>query len=65
MIDAAENTGRQCRLLRPIRDHEGRTRFEEVPLIMKHMRNLEREMFLVRFSDGATVFVFPDEIAVI
>ncbi len=65
MTNAAENTGRQCRLLRPIRDHEGRTRFEEVPHILKYMRNLEREMFLVRFADGATVFVFPDEIAVI
>lgn len=65
MTDAGENAGKQCRLLRPIRDHEGRTRFEEEPRIMKHMHNLEREMFLVRFADGATVFVFPDEIAVI
>lgn len=65
MIDVVESAGRQCRLLRPIRDHEGRTRFEEVPKIVKHLNNLDREMFLVRFADGATVFVFPDEIAVI
>ena len=57
--------GTQCRLLRPIRDHEGRARFDESPQILRYVRNLDREMFLVRFDDGATTFVFPDEIALI
>jgi hypothetical protein len=54
--------GTTCRLLRPIRDHEGRIRFEERPQVLRRISNLEREMFLVRFDDGATTFVFPDEV---
>ena len=54
--------GAACRLLRPIRDREGRIRYEEHPRILRKITNLEREMFLVRFDDGATTFVFPDEI---
>jgi len=52
-----------CRLLRPVRDHEGRIRFVERPIILQHIRNLDRSMYLVQFSDGATTFLFPDEIA--
>ena len=55
--------GTPCRLLRPIRDREGRLRYEERPRFLRRITNLEREMFLVRFDDGATTFVFPDEIA--
>lgn len=54
--------GATCRLLRPIRDHEGRLRYEEHPRVLRRITNLEREMFLVRFDDGATTFVFRDEI---
>jgi len=57
-------TGRHCRLLRPVRDHEGRTRFGEQPTILRQIRNLDRSMFLVQFADGATTFLFPDEVAV-
>jgi predicted thioredoxin/glutaredoxin len=64
MTSAVETVvaGTACRLLRPIRDREGRLRYEEHPRILRRITNLEREMFLVRFDDGATTFVFPDEI---
>jgi hypothetical protein len=54
---------RRCSLIRPIRDHEGRPRFNENPVIVKKVINLGRLMYLVRFDDGATTFVFPDEIS--
>jgi hypothetical protein len=56
--------GRHCRLLRPVRDHEGRSRFEERPRILREINNLDRHMYLVRFDDGATTFLFPDEVVV-
>lgn len=59
-----ETVGRHCRLLRPVRDHEGRTRFGEQPTILRQIKNLDRSMYLVQFSDGATTFLFPDEITI-
>jgi hypothetical protein len=56
--------GRHCRLLRPVRDHEGRTRFSEKPKVLREVNNLERHMLLVQFDDGATTFLFPDEVVV-
>lgn len=56
--------GRQCRLRRPIRDRSGRSRFQEMPIIVRELFNLDRHMYLVRFSDGATTFVFPHEVDV-
>lgn len=56
--------GRLCRLLRPVRDHEGRSRFGEQPTILRQIRNLDRSMYLVQFADGATTFLFPDEVAI-
>ncbi len=53
---------RRCSLVRPIRDHEGRVRFHETPEVVKEINNLGRLMYLVRFADGATTFLFPDEI---
>jgi hypothetical protein len=53
-----------CRLLRPVRDHVGRTRSDERPIILRHVRNLDRSMCLVQFSDGSTTFLFPGEVAV-
>jgi hypothetical protein len=55
--------GRNCRLLRPVRDHEGRNRFGEKPRILREVTNLDRHMYLVQFDDGATTFLFPDEVA--
>jgi len=56
--------GRQCKLLRPVRDHEGRSRFVERPRILREVDNLDRRMYLVQFDDGATTFLFPNEVAV-
>jgi len=56
--------GRQCRLLKPVRDHDGRSRFAEKPTILRELSNLERKMYLVQFNDGATTFLFPDEVSV-
>jgi hypothetical protein len=55
--------GRHCRLLRLIRDREGRNRFKEQPLILREVNNLDRRMYLVQFDDGATTYLFPDEVA--
>jgi hypothetical protein len=55
--------GRNCRLLRPVRDHEGRSRFVERPRVLREVTNLGRHMYLVQFADGATTFLFPDEVA--
>ena len=54
--------GRHCHLLKPVRDQEGRTRFNERPEILREVNNLNRRMFLVQFADGSTTFLFPDEI---
>ena len=62
--EIGEVAGRHCRLLRPVRDHEGRTRFGEQPTILRQIRNLDRSMYLVQFADGATTFLFPDEVAI-
>jgi hypothetical protein len=55
--------GRHCRLVRPVRDHEGRGRFNEEPLIVKEVENLGRLMYLVKFDDGSTTFLFPSEVS--
>jgi hypothetical protein len=56
--------GRRCRLLRPVRDREGKSRFHEEARILREIVNLERRMFLVQFGDGSTTFLFPDEVVV-
>lgn len=56
--------GRCCRLLKPVRDRDGRSRFSEQPRIIREIDNLGRRMYLVQFSDGSTTFLFPDEVAV-
>jgi hypothetical protein len=35
-----------------------------MPVILREVFNLDRHMYLVKFSDGATTFVFPDEVEV-
>jgi len=57
-------TGRYCKLQKPVRDHEGRSRFSEQPRILREVNNLDRRMYLVQFDDGATTFLFPDEVVV-
>jgi hypothetical protein len=56
--------GRFCRMLKPVRDHEGLSRFSEKPRILRAVDNLGRRMLLVQFEDGATTFLFPDEVVV-
>ncbi len=67
MISNANNAavvGRFCKLQKPVRDHDGRSRFSESPRILREMNNLDRRMYLVQFDDGATTFLFPDEVVV-
>jgi hypothetical protein len=53
-----------CRLLKPVRDHEGRSRFVERPRVLHEVTNLGRHMYLVQFDDGATTYLFPNEIRI-
>jgi hypothetical protein len=56
--------GKRCRLLKPVRGRDGRSRFDEQPLIIRVINNLERMMYLVQFNDGSTTFLFPDEVTI-
>ena len=64
MFDNSSVTGKQCQLRRPIRDRSGRSHYNETPVILREVFNLDRRMFLVKFGDGATTFVFPDEVEI-
>jgi hypothetical protein len=57
--------GKCCRLLRPLRDHEGRERFGDWLKIIRQVDNFDRRMYLVKFGDGATMFVFPHEVEIV
>jgi hypothetical protein len=61
-INIDEIVGRQCMLLKPVRDQQGQTHFSEKPRILREVNNLNRRMFLVQFADGSTTFLFPDEV---
>ena len=61
-VDAV--VGRHCNLLCPVRDQQGRTRFNEKPVVLRQLNNLGRRMLLVQFDDGSTTFLFPDEVAI-
>jgi hypothetical protein len=63
-VNSETINGRRCRLLKPVRDHEGLSRFSEKPRILRSVDNLGRHMFLVQFDDGATTFLFPDEVKI-
>jgi hypothetical protein len=53
----------RCQLLIAVRDRSGKVRFRETPEIIREVCNLGRRMFLVRFDDGETTFLFPNEVA--
>ena len=55
-----QNTKR-CQLIGSIRDHAGCLRFHEEAQVLREVVNLDRRLFLVRFADGATTFLFPHE----
>jgi hypothetical protein len=61
--EQSTNTVRRCRLLRPIRDRHGNIHFGELPLILRELVNLGRQMLLLQFGDGSTTFVFPEEVS--
>jgi len=63
-ISARKAVGKHCELLRPVRDHEGRTRFHETARILEELDNLGRHMLLVQFEDGTTTFLFPPEVLI-
>jgi hypothetical protein len=52
----------RCELARPIRDASGTLRFGECPEVLREVDNLGRQMLLVRFDDGGTIFLFPHEV---
>jgi hypothetical protein len=56
---------RRCQLVRPIRDRNGTVRFRESPEVLRELDNLGRRMLLVRFTDGATILLFPHEVIVL
>jgi hypothetical protein len=58
-----EQIEKHCRLVKPVTDRNGRVHFGEDPAILREVINLDRQMFLIRFDDGATTFVFPHELA--
>jgi hypothetical protein len=53
---------RYCRLLNPVRDRHGVSRFRDRPRILSELVNLGRHMYLVQFEDGGTTFVFDHEV---
>lgn len=57
------HSAKRCRLVGSIRDNSGRVRFGEQPTIVREVDNLDRHMFLVKFDDGATTFLFAHEVA--
>jgi hypothetical protein len=63
-INPESLVGRHCRLLRAVRDSQGRSRFTEEPVIVREVDNLGRHMLLVQFDDGSTTFLFPTEVAI-
>src|ERR1700674_5099199 len=63
-LNTEELIGKHCKLQKPVRDHEGRSRYSEQPRIIREVSNLDRRMYLVQFDDGATTFLFPDEVVI-
>ena len=57
-------SGKSCQLRMPIRDRAGPTHFRDHPRVIREVDNLGRHMYLVRFDDGATTFVFPHEVEI-
>jgi len=54
---------KRFRLAGPVRDHIDRVHFREQPTILQEVNNLDRQMFLVQFDDGATTFLLAHEVA--
>ena len=54
--------GQRYKLIEPVRDANGRLRFRDELEIVREIQNLGRKMFLVRFVDGGTTCLFPNEL---
>jgi hypothetical protein len=58
--------GKKCKLLKPLRDPSGMVRPRDtIVTVIRAVNNLDREMFLVQFSDETTSFLFPTEIELV
>ena len=57
--------GKKVKLLVPVRSSNGKEYFKEHPKITRIIDNLDRHMFCVVFEDGASTFLFPNEIEVL
>jgi hypothetical protein len=55
-------SGRTCHLRVPVRDREGGIRFRERPTVLCEIFNLGRRMYLARFADGITMYLFAHEV---
>jgi hypothetical protein len=62
-VAGANSKSRQLRIA--IRDGAGRTHFRDHPQVLREIDNLGRHMYLMRFDDGATTFVFPHEVEIL
>jgi hypothetical protein len=60
-----EPVGKICHLNKPVRNHEGIMKFKEPATILRVVNNLDRTMYLVKFEDLSTTFLFPDEVSII
>lgn len=60
-----EIVGKACTLIHPIRTHEGIIKSKDhTATIIRAVENLGRLMYLVKFEDKSTTFLFPDEIEI-
>jgi hypothetical protein len=62
LMENTQSATQFCKLNAPVRDHAGRIHFQEHPRVLRKISNLDRQMLLVQFEDGATTFLFPDEV---
>jgi hypothetical protein len=62
IMENTQSATQFCKLNAPIRDRAGRIHFQEHPRVLRKISNLDRQMLLVQFEDGATTFLFPEEV---
>ena len=62
-----ELVGKKCRLVHPIRDPEGKSRYREEsdPIIIRVGNNLDRLMLYVQLNDKTIMVLFPKDIEII
>lgn len=57
--------GKRVKLLVPVRASSGKEYFIEHPKIVRITKNLDRTMYLVKWDDDASTFLFPDEVEIL